>query len=280
MSATAYSIPSARWGARMFDAKMTDMMVNDGLWDAFNNYHMGMTAENVAEQWGITREELDEFSVISQQRAEKAVDGGVFDEEIVPVMVPQRKKDPIEFNRDEHLTRGSTMEKVAKLKPAFKKDGGGVTAANASGINDSGAAVVVMSKEKADELGIEPMATIVSYASAGVDPSIMGVGPVPSSKKALEKAGLTIEDIDLVEANEAFRSTVTGSQKGSGTGSREDKRQRRRDRSGSPDRSIRLQNPRNPAVRDEEKRRQEGSRYTVHRRRHGYSADRRKIRQT
>jgi acetyl-CoA C-acetyltransferase len=163
-----------------------------------------MTAENVAEQWGITREELDEFSVISQQRAEKAVDGGVFDEEIVPVMVPQRKKDPIEFKRDEHLTRGSTMEKVAKLKPAFKKDGGVVTAANASGINDSGAAVVVMSKEKADELGIEPLATIVSYASAGVDPSIMGVGPVPSSKKALEKAGLTIEDIDLVEANEAF----------------------------------------------------------------------------
>ena len=197
-------MPAARWGARMFNTNMVDMMVNDGLWDAFNNYHMGMTAENVAEQWGLTREELDEFSVISQQRAEKAVDGGVFDEEIVPVTIPQRKGDPIVFNRDEHLTRGSSMEKVAKLRPAFKKDGGVVTAANASGINDSGAAVVVMSKEKADELGIEPMATIVSYASAGVDPSIMGVGPVPSSKKALEKAGLTIEDMDLVEANEAF----------------------------------------------------------------------------
>ena len=204
MSATGYTVPSARWGARMFNAEMKDMMVNDGLWDVFNNYHMGMTAENVAEQWGLTREELDEFSVISQQRAEAAVDGGVFDEEIVPVEVPQRKKDPIIFDKDEHLTRGSTMEKVAKLKPAFKRDGGVVTAANASGINDSGAAVVVMSKEKADELGIEPLATIVSYASAGVDPSIMGVGPVPSSKKALEKAGLTIEDIDLVEANEAF----------------------------------------------------------------------------
>ncbi len=204
MSSAPYVMPAARWGARMFDAKMTDMMVNDGLWDVFNNYHMGMTAENVAEQWGLTREELDEFSVISQQRAEKAVDSGVFDEEIVPVTIPQRKGDPIVFDKDEHLTRGSTMEKVAKLKPAFKKDGGVVTAANASGINDSGAAVVVMSKEKADELGIKPMATIKSYASGGVDPSIMGVGPVPASRKALEKAGLTIEDMDLVEANEAF----------------------------------------------------------------------------
>ena len=204
MSASPYVMNAARWGARMFDTKMTDVMVNDGLWDAFNNYHMGMTAENVAEQWGITREELDEFSVISQNRAEKAVDSGVFDDEIVPVTIPQRKGDPIVFSRDEHLTRGSTMEKVAKLKPAFKRDGGVVTAANASGINDSGAAVVVMSKEKADELGIKPMATIKSYASAGVDPSIMGVGPVPATKKALAKAGLTIEDIDLVEANEAF----------------------------------------------------------------------------
>ena len=204
MSATAYAIPSARWGARMFDGKMIDMMVNDGLWDAFNGYHMGITAENVAEQWELSREDLDEFSVISQQRAEVAVDSGVFDEEIVPVVIPQRKGEPIVFERDEHLTRGSSMEKVAKLRPAFKKDGGVVTAANASGINDSGAAVVVMSKEKADELGIEPLATIVSYASAGVDPSIMGVGPVPASKKALDKAGLTIEDIDLVEANEAF----------------------------------------------------------------------------
>ncbi len=204
MSASPYVMNAARWGARMFDSKMTDVMVNDGLWDAFNNYHMGMTAENVAEQWGITREELDEFSVISQNRAEKAVDSGVFDDEIVPVTIPQRKGDPIVFSRDEHLTRGSTMEKVAKLKPAFKRDGGVVTAANASGINDSGAAVVVMSKEKADELGIKPMATIKSYASAGVDPSIMGVGPVPATKKALAKAGLTIEDIDLVEANEAF----------------------------------------------------------------------------
>ena len=204
MSATAFAMPAARWGARMFDTKMVDMMVNDGLWDAFNGYHMGITAENVAEQWGLTREQLDEFSVISQQRAEAAVDSGRFDDEIVPVTIPQRKGDPIVFARDEHLTRGSSMEKVAKLKPAFKKDGGVVTAANASGINDSGAAVVVMSAEKAEELGIKPLCKIVSYASGGVDPSIMGVGPVPASKKALEKAGLTIEDIDLVEANEAF----------------------------------------------------------------------------
>ena len=204
MSATAYAMPAARWGARMFDTKMVDMMVNDGLWDAFNGYHMGITAENVAEQWGLTREQLDEFSVISQQRAEAAVDSGRFDDEIVPVTIPQRKGDPIVFARDEHLTRGSSMEKVAKLKPAFKKDGGVVTAANASGINDSGAAVVVMSAEKAEELGIKPLCKIVSYASGGVDPSIMGVGPVPATRKALDKAGLKIEDIDLVEANEAF----------------------------------------------------------------------------
>ncbi|MCI7146201.1 MAG: acetyl-CoA C-acetyltransferase [Clostridiales bacterium] len=203
MSATAYAMPAGRWGARMNNTQMVDMMVNDGLWDAFNNYHMGVTAENVCDQWGLTREELDEFSVISQNRAEAAIAAGKFKDEIVPVVIPQRKGDPIVFDTDEHLTKGSTMEKVSKLRPAFKKDGM-VTAANASGINDSGAAVVVMSKEKADELGIKPMATIKSYASAGVDPSIMGVGPVPASKKALEKAGLTIEDIDLVEANEAF----------------------------------------------------------------------------
>lgn len=203
MSATAYAIPSARWGARMNNVQAVDMMVNDGLWDAFNGYHMGITAENVAEQWGITREQLDEFSVISQNRAEAAIKEGKFKDEIVPVEVPQRKGDPIIFDTDEFPKFGTTMEKVAKLKPAFKKDGI-VTAANASGINDAGAAVVVMSKEKADELGIKPLCTIKSYASAGVDPSIMGVGPIPASKKALEKAGLTIEDMDLVEANEAF----------------------------------------------------------------------------
>ena len=203
MSMAAYAVPSARWGARMNNTKMVDMMVNDGLWDAFNDYHMGITAENVAEQWGLTREDLDAFSVASQEKAEAAIKAGKFKDEIVPVEIPQRKGDPIIFDTDEHPKFGSTMEKVGKLKPAFKKDGI-VTAANASGINDAGAAVIVMSKEKADELGITPMCTIKSYASAGVDPSIMGVGPVPSSEKALEKAGLTIDDIDLIEANEAF----------------------------------------------------------------------------
>ncbi len=203
MSATAYAMPAARWGARMNNTQMVDMMVNDGLWDAFNGYHMGITAENVAEQWGITREELDEFAVISQQRAEAAIKEGKFKDEIVPVEIPQRKGDPIVFDTDEYPKFGASIEKMAKLKPAFKKDGI-VTAANASGINDAGAALVVMSKEKADELGIKPLCTIKSYASGGVDPSIMGVGPVPASKKALEKAGLKIEDIDLVEANEAF----------------------------------------------------------------------------
>ena len=203
MSMAAYAVPSARWGARMNNTKMVDMMVNDGLWDAFNDYHMGITAENVAEQWGLTREDLDAFSVASQEKAEAAIKAGKFKDEIVPVEIPQRKGDPIIFDTDEHPKFGSTMEKVGKLKPAFKKDGI-VTAANASGINDAGAAVIVMSKEKADELGLTPMCTIKSYASAGVDPSIMGIGPVPSSQKAMEKAGLTIDDIDLIEANEAF----------------------------------------------------------------------------
>jgi acetyl-CoA C-acetyltransferase len=203
MSATAYAMPAARWGARMNNTQMIDMLVHDGLWDAFNGYHMGITAENVSEQWGITREELDEFSVISQNRAEEAIKAGKFNDEIVPVEIPQKKGDPIIFDTDEYVKAGTTMEKVAKLRPAFKKDGI-VTAANASGINDAGAAVVVMSKEKADELGITPLCKIKSYASAGVDPTIMGIGPVPASMKALAKAGLTIEDIDLVEANEAF----------------------------------------------------------------------------
>ena len=205
MSAAPYAIPSARWGARMGNQKIVDLTVNDGLWDAFNNYHMGITAENVAEKWGLTREMQDQFAVNSQNKAEKAVDGGVFDEEIVPVIIPQRKGDPIEFKRDEHLSRGNTMEKVAKLKPAFKKDGGTVTAANASGINDGAAAFVVMTKEKAEELGITPLCTILSYATGGVDPSIMGVGPVPATKLAMKKAGMeSAKEFDLIEANEAF----------------------------------------------------------------------------
>ena len=203
MSAAPYAIPSARWGARMNNTKMIDVMVNDGLWDAFNQYHMGITAENVAEKYGITREMQDEFAVASQSKAEAAIKGGKFKDEIVPVVIHGKKGDTV-FDTDEHPKFGTTLEKVAKLKPAFKKDGGTVTAANASGINDSAAAFVVMSQEKADELGLKPMAAIVSYATGGVDPAIMGVGPVPAVKKAMAKADLTIDDIDLIEANEAF----------------------------------------------------------------------------
>lgn len=203
MSAAPYAIPSARWGARMNNSKMIDVMVNDGLWDAFNQYHMGITAENVAEKYGITREMQDEFAVASQSKAEAAIKAGKFKDEIVPVVIHGKKGDTV-FDTDEHPKFGTTLEKVAKLKPAFKRDGGTVTAANASGINDSAAALVVMSKEKADELGIKPLATIVSYATGGVDPSIMGVGPVPAVTKALARANMTVDDLDLIEANEAF----------------------------------------------------------------------------
>ncbi|MBF8982461.1 acetyl-CoA C-acetyltransferase [Lutibacter sp. B2] len=203
MSAAPYVVPKARWGHRMGDGKFIDEMIKDGLWDAFNNYHMGMTAENVAQQWGISREEQDEFAATSQNRAEKARKEGKFKDEIVPVEVKTRKGSFM-FEEDEFIRDGVTKEALGKLKPAFKKDGGTVTAGNASGINDGAAAFVIMSKEKADELGIKPLATIVSHATAGVDPSIMGTGPIPSSRKALERAGLKIEDIDLVEANEAF----------------------------------------------------------------------------
>ena len=203
MSMAGFVDNKSRWGARMGNYQSVDMMVNDGLTDAFSGVHMGITAENICDQWGITREELDEFAAKSQQKAEAAIKSGRFKDEIVPVEVPQRKGDPIIFDTDEFPKFGTTAEGLVKLKPAFKKDGR-VTAANASGINDSGAAVVVMSKEKADELGIKPLATIKGYASAGVDPQIMGIGPVPSTRKALEKAGWTMEDLDLIEANEAF----------------------------------------------------------------------------
>lgn len=203
MSRAPYLLNDARWGYRMGDGKIVDEMIIDGLWDAFNNYHMGITAENVAEKYELTREELDKFSLVSQERAAKAVESGRFKDEIVPVEIPQRKGDPIIFDTDEHLFKGASMEKLAKLKGAFKKDGV-VTAGNASGINDGAAAVVVMSADKAKELGIKPMAKIVSYASAGVDPAIMGIGPAAASPKAMEKAGVTINDIDLIEANEAF----------------------------------------------------------------------------
>lgn len=203
MSLAPYFSNSVRWGARMGDTKLIDMMVHDGLTDIFNKCHMGITAENIVEQWGLTREELDAFSAETQQKAEAAVKSGRFKDEIVEVEIPQKKGDPIIFDTDEFPRFGVTTEGLSKLKPAFKKDGI-VTAANSSGINDGAAALVIMSKEKADELGIKSLCTIKSYASAGVEPSIMGIGPVPASQKALDKAGMSIGDMDLIEANEAF----------------------------------------------------------------------------
>lgn len=203
MSQAPYLLPTAREGFRMGDQKVVDSMISDGLWCAFNDYHMGITAENLCDQYNITREEQDAFSARSQARAANAMAEGKFAEEIVSVEIPQRKGDPIVFNTDEYPKKGSTQEKLSALRPAFKKDGS-VTAGNASGLNDGAAAVVVMSKAKADELGLKPLATIVANASAGVDPSVMGIGPVEAVKKALNKSKLSLADIDLIEANEAF----------------------------------------------------------------------------
>ena len=205
MTNAPYLLPKARWGQRMGDGQIIDYMVYDGLTDVYNQYHMGITAENIAEQWGITREEQDRIAVQSQNRAEEAQKSGRFADEIVPVVLPQKKGDPVVIDTDEYPRHGSTIDKMAKLKPAFKKDGT-VTAGNASGINDGAAALVIMSKEKADELGLKYLCEIAGYGSAGVDPKIMGIGPVPATKKALAKAGWTIEDIELAEANEAFAS--------------------------------------------------------------------------
>ncbi len=204
MSSAPYAMLSSRWGARMGDTKMIDIMIKDGLWDAFNQYHMGITAENVAERWKLTRDELDRFSFESQQKAEAAIKAGKFKDEIVTVEV-SGKKGSVMFDTDEHPRFGTTMEMLSRLKPAFKTDGV-VTAGNASGINDGAAAAVVMSMEKAKSLGVTPLARIASYASAGVDPSIMGTGPIPASRKALKNAGWSVQDLDLVEANEAFAS--------------------------------------------------------------------------
>ena len=202
MSLAPYAMMNGRYGYRMNNGTLVDTMVNDGLWDAFNNYHMGITAENVADQWGITREELDEFSVNSQAKAVAAMQSGRFKDEIVPVEVKQ-KKGTVIVDTDEGPRPGTNMEALSKLRPAFKKDGK-VTAGNASGINDGAAAIVVMSEEKAKELGVTPMATWVGGALGGVDPSIMGVGPVAATKKVMAQTGLTVDEMDLIEANEAF----------------------------------------------------------------------------
>ncbi len=228
MSQAPFTLPDARWGARMGDKKMVDTMIKDGLWDAYNNYHMGTTAENVCDVWGITRQELDEFAASSQQKACAAIESGRFEDEIVPVMI-KKKKEMVEFKVDEYPKAGTTAESVAKLKGAFPVGPEGteenvihtfqptqvheadahkheqrVTAANASGLNDGAAAIIVASGEAVAKYGLKPMAKLIGWGQSGVDPKIMGVGPVPASRKAMEKAGVTIDDIDLVEANEAF----------------------------------------------------------------------------
>jgi len=203
MSRAPYLVEKARFGYRMGDGTLVDEMIRDGLWDAFNDCHMGITAENICTECNLNRAELDQFALESQQKAVHAIQKGVFRDEIVPVEVPG-KKGPTLFETDQQPRAEATAEGLAKLRPAFKPQGGMVTAGNSSGLNDGGAAVVVMSRKKAEQLGLKPMATIRSYGSAGVDPRIMGMGPVPSSKLALEKAGLKISNIDLVEANEAF----------------------------------------------------------------------------
>jgi acetyl-CoA C-acetyltransferase len=203
MSASPHVLLGSRDGFRMGDAKMIDSMVVDGLWDVYNQYHMGITAENVAKEYNISREAQDAFAVASQNKAEAAQKAGRFDAEIVPVMIPQRKGDPVAFAQDEYVRQGATLDSISGLKPAFDKEGS-VTAGNASGINDGAAAVVVMSAKRAEQLGLTPLARIKAYANAGVDPKVMGMGPVPASQRCLARAGWSVDDLDLMEINEAF----------------------------------------------------------------------------
>lgn len=203
MNQAPHVLPQSRTGTRMGDWKLVDSMIVDGLWDAFNDYHMGITAENIAKKFNITRKEQDEFAARSQQKTEVAQGKDIFRDEIVPVFIPQRKGDPIKFDRDEFPRAGVTAEALAKLSPAFDK-AGTVTAGNASGLNDGAAAVILMSESKARELGLEPLAYVKAYASAGVNPEIMGTGPIPATRNCLKRAGWTVNDLDLVEANEAF----------------------------------------------------------------------------
>ena len=203
MSLAPYVMPAARTGQRMGHGKLIDSMIQDGLWDAFNDYHMGITAENLVDKYGISREQQDAFAAASQQKAVAAIEAGRFDEEITPILIPSRKGDPVSFAKDEQPRAGTTAESLAGLKPAFKKDGS-VTAGNASSLNDGAAAVLLMSADQAKALGLPVLAKIAAYANAGVDPAIMGIGPVSATKRCLEKAGWQLADLDLIEANEAF----------------------------------------------------------------------------
>ncbi len=213
MSLAPHVLPKSRVGTKMGDWKLKDTMINDGLWDIFNQYHMGVTAENIVKQFKIDREEQDAFSAASQKKAEEAQKAGRFKDEIIPVEIPQRKGDPIVFDTDEYPRHGTTAEKLAKLRPAFDKEGT-VTAGKSSGINDGAAAVIVANQDKADALGLTPLARIVAYASAGVDPKIMGTGPIPATQRCLNKAGWTVDDLDLIEANEAFASQAISVNRG------------------------------------------------------------------
>ena len=203
MSLSNYVMPGARTGLRMGNSTLVDTMISDGLWDAFNDYHMGITAENLVEKYGITREAQDAFAAASQQKAMAAIEAGRFVDEITPILIPQRKGDPLSFATDEQPRAGTTAESLAKLKPAFKKDGS-VTAGNSSSLNDGAAAVILMSAAKAEKLGLPVLARIAAYANAGVDPAIMGIGPVSATRRCLAKAGWSLEQLDLIEANEAF----------------------------------------------------------------------------
>jgi acetyl-CoA C-acetyltransferase len=213
MSRIPYAVPSARFGAEMGDTNMVDLLIHDGLWDIFNGYHMGVTAENIAEKYSISREEMDAYAALTQNRAEKAIDAGKFNDEIAPIGIPNRKGKIRYFDKDEFPRSGVTAESLSVLKPAFKEDGK-VTSGSSSGINDGAAVLLLMSEEKAAELGLKPMGFVKSYASAGVDPAYMGYAPVPATAKALKKAGWTLRDIELAELNEAFSGQVLAVFKG------------------------------------------------------------------
>lgn len=256
-----------RAGHKMGDMKYIDTMIRDGLWDAFNGYHMGQTAENVADKWQITRDQQDEFAVASQNKAEAAQKAGKFDDEVIPFTVKTRKGETV-VDKDEYIRHGATMDAMQKLRPAFTKDGS-VTAANASGLNDGAAAVLLMSAENAEKRGLEPLARIASYATAGLDPSIMGVGPIHASRKALEKAGWSVDDLGSGGGKRSLRRAGLCREQGHGLGPVDRERERRCDCHWPSHRRVGLPRSEHPAVRDEASRRQEGPRHAVYRWRHG-----------
>ena len=268
-------VANLRNGTKMGSLELQDTMLRDGLMDAFHGYHMGVTAENIAQKWQISRDEQDAFAAASQNKAEAAQKSGRFADEICPVTIKDRKGDKI-VDQDEFIRHGVTADALGKLRPAFNKEGT-VTAGNASGINDGAAALVLMSAEEAKKRGLTPLARVVSWATAGVDPAIMGTGPIPASKKALEKAGWTVADLDLVEANEAFAAQAISVNRDLGWGHLQGQRQRRRHLDRSPDRRLGGPRSRHPAARDAEARCQEGPRDAVHRRRHGHRPLRRAL---